>query len=150
MTTDLLVKPDAKGELVDYDPREQEPEFEVYLKTVRVDDKGRSEWRAAHVIEGVPHGDLSQTQRQWMAAVLHHLSISLEGNLVLTGKTEPERMHDLLQWRRQQMKALTNVIHADIQGVVESQGVEFAARALGMKPYQVRHMLKSKRLELET
>jgi hypothetical protein len=145
-----ITEPDLQGEIIEWDVTQEEPEFEFYIRCERVTGGSfpHSEWHAAHSVEGEPHGTLSESQRLYMAAVLKHGAHSIEGGILLPSGDTVRIVAEAREARRQ-LRAAMDMLYNTVRGLVEMKGEAFAAHALGMKERQVRHLLKSRRLELQ-
>ena len=144
------VEPTVDGRITEWDVTQEEPEFEFYIRCKRVSDANfpHSEWHAVHSVEGVPGGELSEVQTRYMAAVLRHSAHMVQGGTLLLPPGDVVRITAEAREARRELRAAMDMMFKTVSSLVEMKGEAFAAQALGMKERQVRHLLKSRRLEL--
>ena len=144
-----IAEPSFTGESEEWDIALEEPEFEFYIRCERVDDGvyPHSEWHAVHSVEGVPRAELTESQRQYIGGVLGGVQHLVRGGLLLPGGDQERLVAEAREARRQLQVSRDLVYHA-VRSLVEMKGEVFAANAIGLKVRQVRHLMKSRRLEL--
>jgi hypothetical protein len=129
-----------------WNPSTQEPNLDLVIRSRRtIDSKGVpcSAWEYAYALEGEFRAALNQPQRDYMATMLRHIAWLAQDNPIQT-MSGHERVKHVGRKLRQEIRATADLLANVAFYLVEQDGWNGAASALGLRESEVRHMLKSR------
>jgi hypothetical protein len=129
-----------------YDPLEDEPNLDLVFRSRRkLDKNGKpcSEWEYGYAVEGVWRAPLSQLNRDYAAALLHH-SADLLAEPIQHDAPLEQRIAWAAKMLRARQKAAMDEYVRLAAALVEKIGLHAAASQLGEKEIRLAHLMKSR------